>query len=233
MTNDRTPSRNATGNRKDSLGDGWTQRTVGSGISNTEKIGKTVALADLSPDHLSLLSAPAWSENQTMIASLFGEIYQRSQMCPGRDMHQCCGAADEDAYCTPNWREREDPEWYAQEINKYLSVVNLRTVAGSTHDRRSIADNAFELGCLLTEALIKFQWDRHAKRGLLTLDSAAKGGRARRDANSGRCAAEETVTAVDELLATGMPVMAAYQVVAKAQRVGAQTIGKEYRRQKK
>jgi len=127
----------------------------------------------------------------------------------------------------------EDPEWYAQEINTYLSILNARTVAGSTHNPRSVADDAFELGCLVTEALIKFQWDRHAKRGLLTVDSAAKGGRARRDANPGRCTAEETVTAVDQLLATGMPVMAAYRAVAKAQRVGAQTIGKEYRRQKK
>gem|GEM_PF-4774764 len=101
MTNDDKASAAPAGARKDSLSADWVTATVGSGISTTEKIVKPVALVDLSPDDVSLLQAPPWSENQTMISSLFGEIYKRSHQCPGYDRPQCCGAKDHDTHCTP------------------------------------------------------------------------------------------------------------------------------------
>ena len=232
MIDDEIPAVEEVDRPKASLGNGSTTKMVGSGVSTTKKAAKMIPLDELSSDDVSRLSPLAWTENQTMISSLFGEIYQRSQMCPGRDTPQCCGAANEDAYCTPNWREREDPEWYAQEINKYLSVVNLRAAAGSTHDPRSVADDAFELGCLVTEALIKFRWDRHAKRGQTVVKAAAFGGLSRRNSSRGRLTAEETIAAVDAAIGPGKDLMSAYRAVAKAQGVSDQTIRKEYRRNK-
>jgi hypothetical protein len=215
------------------FGDGWTKVTVGSGISKTDKMVRHPRIDGLSAGDPSLSEMLPWSENQTLVSSLFEGIYQRSRVCPGRDKPQCCGAEVEQEHCSPSWREREDPEWYAQQLNIYLTLLNRRMAAGSATDPRLVADAAFELGCLFTEALIKFQWDRHAKRGLGTLNSAAAGGAARRSCSPTRRAGSETVAAVDKLLAGGMSSMLAYKTVAAEQGVSDQTIRKEYRLEKK
>ena len=201
---------------------------TGSGISETKKVS-----AKLAPQLFSVwLTQQPWRENREMIEQLFTPIYQRSGACPGRDKGQCCQVKPGEV-CSPNWLEREDPEWYAREINRYLSLVNQRLKSATPITAALAADEAFELGSLFTEALIKFQWDAHAKRGKGTLDSAAEGGRRRRGANSCRFSVEETVAAVDALIAQGSPKMAAYSIVAEQQRVDARTIGKEYKRHKK
>ena len=201
---------------------------IGSGISQTTKVS-----ADLKPQLFGLvLAQQPWTENPAMIAQLFTPIFQRSPICPGRDKTQCCQARPGDA-CFPNWQAREDPEWYALEINKYLSQVNQRLGSVTPITAALAADEAFELGCLFTEALIKFQWDTHAKRGKGTLDSAAEGGRSRREANPNRLSVEETVAAVDVLIAKGVRKMAAYSIVAEQQYVEIRTIRKEYKLHKK
>ena len=209
------------------LGEARTE-IAGSGISETRKVS-----ADLAPRLFSArLAQQPWRENREMIEQLFTPIFQRSWACPGHDKVQCCQAQPGEA-CCPNWLEREDPEWYAREINSYLSLVNQRVKSGTQASAALAADEAFELGCLFTEALIKFQWDAHAKRGKGTLESATEGGKNRRHANPYRLSAEETVAAVDDLLASGMAKMAAYSTVAEQQQVGLGTIRKEHNRLKK
>jgi hypothetical protein len=95
-----------------------------------------------------------------------------------------------------------------------------------------MADEAFELGCLFQEALTKFRWDDHAKRGEKTVNAAKEGGRLRRNANPRRKDPDETFAAVEALLPT-MSLSKAYAVVAKQQGVSVQTIRKEFRRTKK
>lgn len=201
---------------------------TGSGISETRKVS-----AELAPQlfNARLMQQP-WSENPAMIVKLFTPIYQRSLACPGRDKGQCCQAQSGET-CCPNWLEREDPEWYAREINIYLSLVQQRVESSTPASAALAADEAFELGCLFTEARIKFQWDAHAKRGKVTLDSAAQGGRSRRKANPKRLSLEATVAAVDTLIAQGVRKMAAYSIVAEQQGVETRTIGKEYKLNKK
>lgn len=203
-------------------------KIAGSGISETRKVS-----ADLAPRLFSArLAQQPWRENRDMIEQLFTPIFQRSWACPGRGKVQCCQAQPGEA-CCPNWLEREDPEWYAREINSYLSLVNQRVKSGTPASAALAADEAFELGCLFTEALIKFQWDAHAKRGKGTLESATEGGQSRRHANPYRLSAEETVAAIDDLIASGMGKGAAYGIVAEQQHVESRTVGKEYNRLKK
>lgn len=200
---------------------------VGSGISQTSRVSIELAR------HVEKKAMrPAWTENPEMVMQLFTPIFERSHICPGRGKTQCCQAGPGDA-CFPNWQAREDPEWYALEINKYLSLVNQRLTAVTPVAASLAADEAFELGCLFTEALIKFQWDTHAKRGKGTLDSAREGGNAKRGANPKRLNGEATAAAVDELLNGGIAKMVAYSLVGETQGVSEQTIGKEYRALKK
>ena len=201
---------------------------VGSGISQTSRISLDLVAYANEKD----LTQPAWTETPAMIAQLFTPIFQRSRICPGRDKAQCCQAGPGEA-CFPNWQAREDPEWYALQIDSYLTLVNQRLQSATPISAALAADEAFELGSLFTEALIKFQWDAHAKRGKGTLDSAAEGGRRRRDANPNRLSASETITAVDALIAQGSSKMAAYSIVAEQQHVEIRTIRKEYKLHKK
>ena len=203
-------------------------KIAGSGISETQTISLNV-LHD--PERLERMPAP-WTENHDMIVAQFTPIFERSFRCPGRDDARCC-QADGDRACFPNWREREDPEWYAQTINLLLSQVNARIKQEGSLVPALAADEAFELGCLFTEALIKFRWDDHAKRGRKTVDSAKLGGDNKRNANPARRSSAETVVAVDALLAAGVKPMQAYARVARDQGVSEQTIRKEYTAAKK
>lgn len=196
---------------------------TGSGISETRSISLNV-LHDL--ERLERTPAP-WTENRDMIVALLTPIFERSWQCPGRSDARCC-QAEGDGACFPNWREREDSEWYAQAINLLLSQVNARIAQEDPLVPALAADEAFELGCLFTEALIKFRWDDHAKRGQKTVASAKLGGDTKRNANHARRSPTETVAAVDALLTAGVKAMQAYRRVASAQGVGEQTIRKEY-----
>ena len=199
-------------------------KVVGSGISETTRISirgvEAVARLTNPP--------PPWFENRQMVVALFSPIFDRSHQCPGREMPQCC-QADTGQSCFPNWREREDPEWYAQQINIYLSRVNDRTGQQGLLAAGLAADEAFELGCLFTEARLKFQWDVHAKRGEKIARAAKLGGDSRRSSNPARRSTEETVIAVDALIEQGIAPMTAYRRIAKSQGVGTETIRKEYK----
>ena len=204
------------------------EESVGSGISKTTRF---------SVDRVSLAAVrdfkqPAWSQNREMIERRFTAIFRRSHECPGRDKPQCCRAEPCEA-CSPNWHEREDPEWYALEINRYLSMVNQRLKSVAPITAALAADEAFELGCLFTEALIKFDWDTHAKRGKSTLHNAIEGGDAKRNANPKRGSIDETVAAVDALISNGSGRMAAYSVIAEQQGIALGTVAKEYQRHRK
>lgn len=197
-------------------------KTVGSGISESKTVSvPLLALHEHLDGRHELESPPPWFENQAMVMQLIGPILNRVRKCPGSKS------------CFPNWREREDPEWYAQKINMLLSRVNNRISQQGDLVPALAADEAFELGSLFTEALIKFQWDQHAKRGEVTIKAAAKGGDARRASFPGRLPPDETVAAVDALLATGKPKMVAYSLVAEQQGVTQQTIAKEYQSARK
>lgn len=197
---------------------------VGDGISEATRISFDL-LAD--PNQLDAIETP-WSTNRSMIVGLFTSIFHRSRQCPGRAKPQCCQAEGERA-CFPNWKEREDPEWYAQEINSYLSMVENRLRLVTPTTAALAADEAFELGCLFTEALIKFRWDKHAKSGKKSGVGASRGGKARRR----RPNVESTVAAVEMIIDSGKSKTRAYAIVAKQQGVSAQTIGNEYRLAKK
>jgi hypothetical protein len=202
-------------------------KSVGSGVSETIRMSLNMF------DGLGAIEQlPPWLENRGMVVRLFTAIFERSFLCPGRDADQCC-RAPLGVTCLPCWREREDPEWYAQEINKYLTMVDGRIAQGGLLAPPRAADEAFALGCLFTEALIKFRWDRHAKRGVKIVDGSKLGGAMRRGANPNRRDAAETVAAVDALLKGSKSLMDAYRTVAKQQGVSDQTIRKEYRAAKK
>lgn len=197
---------------------------VGSGISLT----KRASLDLLSGRDILEAVLPPWAENRALIVELFTPIFQRSNQCPGQDKPQCCHAVG-DQLCCPSWVEREDPEWYALEINTYLTIVERRLADVNPTTAALAADEAFELGCLFTEALIKFRWDKNAKRGAKTIASARDGGFARRK----RAMTDVIVAAVDDLLQRGKSKADAYRAIGKQQAVSAQTIAKAYRRAKK
>ncbi|MCF8707312.1 hypothetical protein [Rhizorhapis sp. SPR117] len=146
-------------------------RTVGSTISETIQISLNVRD---NPDFIQNMPLP-WTENRNMIISAFEDFFRRSHICPGLNNPRCCHAAA-GKYCFPNWQEREDPEWYAQQINLLLSQINDRITQSGPLVPALAADEAFELGRLFTEAVNKFNWDEHAKRGLKTVKSARRGG---------------------------------------------------------
>jgi hypothetical protein len=200
----------------------------GSGISETLRV--SLDLMD-DPQALLRMAAP-WAENREMIVQLFKSVLERSRECPGRDHPQCCHAEEGQA-CSPRWREREDPEWYAQRIHMCLSQVTARVRQQGPLVAALAADEAFELGCLFTEALNKVRWDDHAKRGSKAVEYARLGGQERRKASPRRRSAEETIAAVDDLLQKGKGPMSAYRFVGREQGVSAQTIRKEYRSAKK
>ncbi len=201
--------------------------TTGSTISETTRMSVPL----LNPEMLRNM-APAWSEYRNMIEQLIKQDLEQSWKCPGRDDLRCCQATP-NQMCFPKWVEREDPEWYARAIHLGLSLVNDRIRQSGPAVTALVADDAFELGCLFTEALIKFAWDKHAKRGLTVLQGARDGGKGLRAANPLRQSTEATVAAVDQRLADGHSKKAAYGLVASQQGMSDQTIRKEYRRAKK
>jgi hypothetical protein len=203
-------------------------QTVGSTISETTRISLDIIL---DPDLIANMPLP-WTENRDMIIRAFTEIFHRSYICPGADKPQCCSAATGKT-CFPKWQEREDPEWYAQKINLLLSQVNDRIQQEGEQVPALAADEAFELGRLFAEAVIKFNWDKHAKRGLKSVTSGKLGGPARKANNRKRRLPEVTVMNVDRLIALGTPKIKAYEIIAKEQEVSMQTIRKEYSEHKK
>jgi hypothetical protein len=146
--------------------------TTGSTISETTRMS-----TPLLPNHEMLENmAPAWSEHRSMIEHLIKADLEQSRKCPYEHDSRCCHATLNQT-CSPNWVEREDREWYAREIHLRLCLVNDRIGQTGPMVPALAADEAFELGCLLTEALIKFRWDKHAKRGLVVVEGAREGGR--------------------------------------------------------
>jgi hypothetical protein len=210
------------------LADRGETRITGSGVSKTETTSID-ALAD--PSLVNSITSP-WTDNRAMITGMFGQIFNQSLQCPGHGTPQCC-AAPAGMICYPHWTEREAPEWYAREINKYLTLVDQRLRDVTSITAGLAADEAFELGCLFTEALIKFRWDRLAKQGQKSADGAQLGGNIRRSGNRKRLSVEETVAAVDGHLNDGATKTRAYGRVARQQGVSEQSIAKEYRGAKK
>tara|TARA_B110001454_G_scaffold211112_1_gene226377 strand:- start:4480 stop:5013 length:534 start_codon:yes stop_codon:yes gene_type:complete len=172
-----------------------------------------------------------WTENPNMIISVFENYFRRSRICPGTDDPRCCHALA-GKNCFPNWVEREDPEWFAQKINLLLSQVNDRIQQEGSLVPALAADEAFELGCLFTEAILKFRWEPHTLRGLSSITSGRTGGPIRKANNQKRRQAEVTVMNVDDLIALGTPKMKAYKIISEQQGVSAQTIRKEYNKHK-
>ena len=207
---------------------------IGSGISETTRIALDAfhAFHPFDDGERVIEMTTPWVENRAMIVRLFGPVFARRAKCPGRDRPQCCRAEQRQA-CYPNWQAREDPEWYAQQINVYLSQVEDRLRDVTPVTALLAADEAFELGCLVTEARIKFRWDESAKRGAKSDAGSRLGGSKRRDANKLRKSPEETISAVDALLDQGRQKKAAYGEVAAQQGVSIETIRKEYKAVKK
>ena len=196
---------------------------VGSGISQTSRISLDLLAYANEKD----LTQPAWTETPAMIAQLFTPIFQRTRICPGRDKAQCCQAGPGQA-CFPNWQAREDPEWYAFQINKYLSLVNQRLKAVTPVTASLAADEAFELGCLFTEALIKFRWDRFAKGGRASTKGGKRGGDHRKSQLRRQFSPKDTFDAVNALANEGVGRMSAYSLVGESQGTSGATIRKEY-----
>lgn len=210
-----------------------TIKTTGSGISETKTMSAPLLAVyeDLQNERQSLeLSAP-WSETRAMIVKLMGPILDCVRKCPGLYSEKCCHA-EPGRSCFPKWREREDPEWYALKIHQSLGQVDVRIAGEGKLVPALAADEAFELGCLYQEALIKFRWDKAVKVGEKVIGGGKAAGDCRRFANSKRLSREETTAAVDALLAQGKTKMVAYGLVADQQGVTAQTIGKEYQSKK-
>ena len=201
---------------------------AGSGLSETSQISVALVAHADGKD----LTQPKWTENPAMIEHLFTPIFERSRLCPGRDKPQCCLAGPREA-CFPNWQAREDPEWYALEINKYLSLVNQRLESVTPITAALAADEAFELGCLFTEALNKFQWDRFAKGGLASTKGGQQGGNYKKSQLRLQCSPENTFDAVNALVDEGVGWMRAYSLVGKDQGASLATIRKEYGTYKK
>lgn len=205
------------------LADDAKVENVGSGTSLTSRMSvDLVAYADGNE-----LNQMAWTENPALIMQLFTPIFQRSPICPGRDKTQCCQSGPGEA-CFPNWQAREDPEWYALEINKYLSQVNRRLQSVTPITAALAADEAFELGCLFTEALIKFRWDRFAKGGLASTKGGKQGGEHKKSQLRRQFSPKDTFDAVNALVNDGVGRMRAYSLVGKDQGTSAATIRKEY-----
>lgn len=204
-------------------------KVVGSGISETTTV--SLNLID-HPELLDRMPAP-WTENPDMVVRLFDPVLKSSYKCPGSDRAQCCHVVAEQACTLPNWREREDPEWYAQRLNMYLSQVNRRIRDGGQLASALVADEAFELGQLFTEALNKFRWDAHAQSGKASSEGGKKGVERRIQGFLWRESDEATVAAVDALLAKGMQKKAAYSKEADRQQLKPDTIRKRYSQFKK
>lgn len=210
------------------LADRAKEESVGSGISKTTRFSvDRVSFAAVSD-----LEKPAWSQNREMIDRLFTPIFRRSHECPGRDKPQCCRAEPDEA-CSPNWREREDPEWYALEINRYLSLVNQRLESVTPITAALAADEAFELGFLFSEALIKFRWDRFAKGGFASTKGGKRGGDQKKSQLRRKFSSKDTYDGVNELVARGELKMNAYSLIGESQGASLETIRKEYRAYKK
>lgn len=201
---------------------------VGSGISKTTRHVQEWNFYD-EPELLNEMPAP-WSENRAMIISQFGPVFARLTQCPGRQRPQCCHAQP-GHHCFPNWRVREDAEWYAQMISTYLFQLDARLRDVTPVNAALAADDAFELGSLVAEAFIKFRWDKHAKWGANRDAGSRRGGENRKSIK--RESPESNAAEIDALLVANMSKKAAYGLLAEKQGVTVQTISKEYKMTKK
>jgi hypothetical protein len=201
-----------------------TTQVVGSGISQVTRISLSIE-----PANAKLIGEMAlpWTENRDMIQRVFGPLLERSRRCPGRDQPQCC-RAKANQMCAPNWREGEDLEWYAQQINVYLTRLNNKILQQGDLAPAMAADEAFELGRLFTEALNK----KHPNitSGVKVTAGGLKGAAIRKAQKLLRKAPEDTVRAIDKLFLADrrLKKSEAYRREAKEQGVNEQTIRKEY-----
>lgn len=200
--------------------------TTGSTISETTRMSVPLLAK---PELLRTMALP-WTEHRNLTEQLIRRDLEQSRICPGRNDPRCCQATVNQT-CFPKWVEREDREWYALKINIGLSLVNDRLKDVGPLAAALAADDAFELGCLFTEARDKFGWDEHAQAGKKSYDGGAKGRQTLKKTTQ-----EEDATVfsmVQSLIKAGKPRMAAYKEVAKDTHVSWETVRKQYARYQK
>ena len=108
-----------------------------------------------------------WTENRDMITLVFTPVFERSFHGLGRDRLQCCELSD-GRTGSPNGENVRIQNGVRAEIASYLTMVNDRLDKVTLLTAVIEDDEAFQLGSMFTEALIKFRWDRRTKQGAKT-----------------------------------------------------------------
>lgn len=149
---------------------------VGNGIPVRERI--SIRLENVPADKIAELcdavsETHTWEHERARVAELFAPLAPMFLECPaGTDRaDRCCGARDiTDPKCVcggPNWREREDLEWYVGEAGKLLAQINSMVRASNAG---LAASYALELGELIAEAKFKDRWEKAAITGQRSIE---------------------------------------------------------------
>lgn len=132
----------------------------GSGISTTHTISMPV-LEDIERFNAGI---EPWLEHRQLIQSWYQPFLETYRQCPGRKKPQCSQSAS-DKPCWPNWRRRQDPQWYALKLKQLVDSIDGRLLVNHAASVANAVDEAFEAGSLLTEALNLFGWGKFAQTG--------------------------------------------------------------------
>jgi len=122
-------------------------------------------------------------------------------------------------------KERAGEAWYVREIVDTATIVEAAVENGRPWE--AVA-RAIEIGELITELRLKFEWDDDATWGRKQLTALRDAAQARR-----RSSASDRLADVDREVATGTKLTAAFAVVAERRGESESTIRNEYYRTKR
>jgi hypothetical protein len=148
---------------------GAVEETVGEGTTKRVRKRLTItsgATSEVLDEVLKLASeSQTWEYQRDGVAAWLEKAWPLFSACPsdGKRAHRCCGAHGKGEQCFgPNWREREDLEWYIGEVQRLLTITNEMVRVGNA---KLAASYAVELGQILAEAKFKDRWEGDALAG--------------------------------------------------------------------
>lgn len=199
------------------VGDGITRRAK-TRVSLDPEDPRQAAIVAAAFEQMAVLAEQEWGPQQPIIAAIRREaIQQRAEDASEIDHNPAYLSSDKYA---ARYQERSTIAWYVREMDANATMTELALADSRPWEAISWA---MKLAEALTEARLRYNWNREAEVGKKQLGHSADGRAALR-----RHPAADRVARVQQLICTGCSVRSAMRQVAAELGMGVSTISRDY-----
>lgn len=200
------------------VGDGITQRLVNKRVSLDTSDPHQAAKIVAAFKHLAVTASQDWGPQQPIIEAIRRDAaQQRAEDAAEIDCNPAYLGGDK---YKARYRERSTIAWYVREMDANATMTEIALAGGRPWEAISWA---MKLAEALTEARLRYDWNRAAEVGKKQLGHSSDGLAARR-----RQPAADRVTRVRQLMCEGCTLRSAMQRAAEEFGVAFSTISRDY-----